>query len=99
MKLFFPLFLCFSLLLFSCIDSKDEIYYDGAEANSKIFSAYALKDASCGSNHRITTILFGRVKVTDVNRCISAVNLMDCVAWNVEDPSPLSCKSINYIFK
>ncbi|MDZ4728102.1 MAG: hypothetical protein SH817_18260 [Leptospira sp.] len=89
----------FLILLVNCVQNRDEIYYHAGEANSKIFQAFAIKDASCGKSHIITTILLGRVKISDLNRCVKAIEIATCEQWQADNPTPEICKTINYIFK
>ncbi|TGN06457.1 LIC13255 family lipoprotein [Leptospira ilyithenensis] len=90
------LFLILPFAFLHCISNQDDIFYSGAEANYKIFEAFAAKDSACGYNHRITSVVFGKVKQTDVDACTKAINLMDCGLWAASDPAPYRCKSINY---
>lgn len=87
------------ILVCSCIQNQDDIYYSGSEANQKIFQSYAIKDASCGKNHVFTTVLFGKVKISDVNACIKSIEFTSCLDWQTNDPTPARCKSINYVLQ
>ncbi|WP_411824091.1 LIC13255 family lipoprotein [Leptospira sp. 'Mane'] len=90
------LILSFAFASIHCISNKDDIFYSGAEANYKIFEAFAVKDSACGQNHKITSFVFGKVKQSDVDACTKAINLMSCSSWAIGDPAPFRCKSINY---
>jgi hypothetical protein len=92
------IFLFFFAIFFRCVEGKDDIFYSAAEANSKVFQAYTIKDVSCGKLHNVKTILIGRVKVSSLEGCLRAIELTPCEAWQVDDPTPQRCKSINYIF-
>ncbi len=92
----FILFFLFSMM--KCIQNKDDIFYSASEANSKVFQAYAIKDITCGKAHVVNTILIGRVKVSALEGCLKAIELVPCESWQVNDPTPIRCKSINYIF-
>jgi hypothetical protein len=86
------------LFVFSeCIQNKEDIFYSAPEANAKVFKAYTIKDITCGKSHLVTTILVGRVKVSALDSCIKAIELTPCELWQTNDPTPIRCKSINYI--
>lgn len=92
----FPYWLVFPfLILANCILQNSDLFYEPGEANAKIIAEFALKDTSCGTSHRITNFLFSRAKATDVDGCIEAIRLKSCSNWNVPDPTPDRCKSIN----
>ncbi|WP_108977523.1 LIC13255 family lipoprotein [Leptospira ryugenii] len=90
-------YICLLCFLCFCTQNKDEIFYQPAEANAKIVQAYALKDLSCGKSHILKTVFLGRVKISDLNRCIKAIEITSCTAWQADNPTPDSCKRINYI--
>ncbi len=89
--LFFNLPFCFS-----CNNTLSSSFYEPLEANVKIAQAFAIKDSACGSSHRITSFILGRAKITNVDACVKAIELLSCVQWNVNDPTPDRCKSINF---
>jgi hypothetical protein len=94
---FFSAVLIYFLGLFHCIQNKDDLFYSAAEANSKVFQAYTIKDITCGKAHVVSTVLIGRVKISDLEGCLRAIELTTCVAWQANDPTPNRCRSINYL--
>lgn len=88
-----------SLIFVNCIQNKDDIYYSASEANAKVFQAYAVKDITCGKSHLVTTIFLGRIKVSALDGCLKAIELVPCPNWQTNDPTPSRCRSINYILK
>lgn len=82
-------------LHFTCADTND-LYYSPSEANSKIIVAFAIKDAQCNYTHRITAFIPGEARKTEIKACVQAIYTKLCGEWNVSDPTPFLCKSINY---
>jgi hypothetical protein len=82
-------------LFLSCTDSTDK-YYDVQESNSRILIAFAVKDAECGSKHNLKSIVPGNARKTDINLCVNSILIKSCIDWNVTDPTPLQCQTINY---
>ncbi|MBP9889985.1 MAG: hypothetical protein KBF93_27045 [Leptospiraceae bacterium] len=84
------------LFIFSyCADTND-LYYSIAEANSKIIVAFAIKDAQCNFTHRLTAYIPGEARKTEVDACVQAIYTKLCGDWNVSNPTPFLCTSINY---
>ncbi len=89
--------------LFYCADTND-LYYSPEEANTRIYLAFAFKDGyctaeckgQCSLNHRITAIIPGEARKREIDACVQAILTRLCGDWNVSDPTPLLCKSINY---
>ena len=78
------------LFIFSyCADTNDL-------ANSKIIVAFAIKDAQCNFTHRLTAYIPGEARKTEVDACVQAIYTKLCGDWNVSNPTPFLCTSINY---
>ncbi|MDF3820771.1 hypothetical protein P3G55_12720 [Leptospira sp. 96542] len=96
MKLFsparflFPIFFLFS----DCLQSQDDLFYQAQEGNQKIVTAYSLKNASCGANRLPASLILGRAKKSDLDLCIKAIELTDCMKWNDGYPLSETCVSI-----
>jgi hypothetical protein len=91
------LFILTLFMMPDCIQNKDDLFYTASEANSKVFQAYTIKDITCGKSHLVTTILVGRVKVSALEGCLKAIELLPCELWQTNDPTPTRCKAINYL--
>jgi hypothetical protein len=78
-----------------CADTND-LYYSPGEANTKIIVAFAIKDAQCNYTHRITAFIPGEARKTEIKACVQAIYIKLCGDWNVSDPTPLLCRTINY---
>ncbi len=96
----------FSLLLifiFNCEDynktqNSNDKYYTLQETNSRIAIAFAIKDSQCSYSHKLTSFIPGSGKKTQVNFCIQAILTRSCTDWNVPDPTPILCRTINFKF-
>ncbi|MBM9548397.1 hypothetical protein JWG40_15325 [Leptospira sp. 201903074] len=89
----------FSGLSFHCIQNRDDLFYSAQEGNQKIFETYALKNSACGTNKLPGALLLGRAKIDDLKLCFRAIELIDCLTWNIEGYIPDSCKNIGTSFK
>jgi hypothetical protein len=83
------------LFLFKCADV-NELYLSAGEANARILAAFAIKDAQCNYTHRVTAFIPGEARKTEITACTQAILTKLCGDWNVSDPTPIQCKSINY---
>ncbi len=93
------LFILIFFLVYQCIENRDDLFYTALEANTKVFQTYAIKDITCGKSHVVTTVLLGRVKVSALEGCIRAIELLPCELWQTNNPTPSRCTEINYIIK
>ncbi|HMZ62745.1 MAG TPA: hypothetical protein PLP33_02190 [Leptospiraceae bacterium] len=74
----------------------NDLYYSAGEANARILVAFAIKDAECKYTHRVTAFIPGEARKTEITACTQAILTKLCGEWNVTDPTPLLCKTINY---
>jgi hypothetical protein len=81
--------------LFYCADTND-LYYSNGQANGRIYLAFAIKDIECKFTHRLTAFIPYEARKTEIDTCVQAILTRLCGDWNVTDPTPLSCKTINY---
>ncbi len=95
--------LLFILGLFYCADTND-LYYSNGQANGRIYLAFKIKDAECNIqcqgqcniNHRLTAFIPYQARKTEIDACVQAILTRLCGDWNIADPTPLPCKTINY---
>ncbi|MBK6604451.1 MAG: hypothetical protein KBF99_00845 [Leptospiraceae bacterium] len=83
------------LLLLHCADTND-LYYSNGQANGRIFLAFKIKDTECNYTHRLTAVIPYESRKREVDACVQAILTKLCGDWNVSDPTPLLCKTINY---
>lgn len=87
-----------SVISVSCLE-KDTDKYDAAEANLRILSMYALRDAECGTSHVLSGFIAGRATRTSVDLCVSQLYMLTCNEWQASDPAPAACKAIGISFR
>ncbi|MEI1277187.1 hypothetical protein V6Z05_02580 [Leptospira venezuelensis] len=93
------LLIILTLGLSNCSNVDDDFYTFG-EAGTKIIVAYAAKDAECGSNRQITSLVPGKQRKKDVDNCVASVAFEKCSFWTqAGDPVPFACKAIEYRLK
>lgn len=91
------------LIVFNCTEyektqNSNDKYYSLQETNARIAIAFAVKDSQCNYKHTITSFIPGSGKKTQVNFCIQAILTKTCVDWNISDPTPILCRTINFKF-
>ncbi|WP_061224269.1 LIC13255 family lipoprotein [Leptospira weilii] len=76
----------------------DEDFYTFEEANTKLISAYELKDVICNTNRRLTAFVPGRSRKKEIDLCVNAVLAVSCQSWASvsTDATPTTCKSIEF---
>ena len=86
----------FLFFFVSLCQNTDSLYYSASRTNALILQAFFAKDAFCGTTHTITNILPGEGRRSEVDTCVEAIKVKDCVAWQASDPAPIQCKDISY---
>jgi len=73
-----------SVMSVSCTEN-DTDKYDAGDANLRILSMYALRDAECGTTHTLSGFILGKATRTSVDLCVSQLYMLTCTEWQVSD--------------
>ncbi|MCE9499726.1 MAG: hypothetical protein K8R21_04395 [Leptospira sp.] len=72
------------------------MFYGFEKTNFLIIQAFVFKDNQCGTNHKITSLIPGNGRKTDVDACIRVIDSIDCNTWKAKDPIPIQCTNLEY---